>query len=270
MITGARSRTKTINFPESWNELRAEQLPQLAAALIGIPDPEEQKIEIARILLSMHQKKFRKIQPAVLFESILPLCKWVTGNINLTRQLLPSLNIGKHVFHGPKDELLNLRLMEWDFAERSLSDWFDDNDKVMHLARLCAILYRPVKEGYDIERDPDGDSREPFNDNLINYHAILILKSLPINILFAIMLWYRGCRNKITDDFAPVFAGNPSGNSPKGESGYFDLMRAIAKEGTYGDFDKVEQMYLVNALMELESSKEEAEKIRLNQKKNNL
>jgi hypothetical protein len=154
--------------------------------------------------------------------------------------------------------LSNLRFTEFDFAERALHAWHEDTSNMNLLFRFLATLYRPAKKDYDLELNTDGDVREAFNPNLTERYAADLMQHLSPAYAYATVLWYKGCRRFICGQFPEVFQQPASDTSETVEEpAYFGLIRAIAKEGIYGTFADVEQMYLYTALVELvEAAKE--------------
>jgi len=249
---------KNLMVPERWDELSQEQLIQIAGILRGEKEPLpaellERDLLLMQAVTGIHERELRQMEAPVVCESLLPLIEWLKGNCDLTKQLIPTLEVGGTVFYGPADFLQNISLEEFDFAERELFSWHIDMAEKQLLYRFVACLYRPGKKDYDLEKNADGDCREPFNYNLSLYHAKLIAHYVPEEICLGIVLFYKGCRHYIVDRFKEVFAGGKQEGEPQ-EPAYFDLIRAIAKEGIYGTFEAVAKMPLYTALHEMYST----------------
>ena len=167
-----------------------------------------------------------------------------------------------------------MRFSEFDAAERAFADWAEAEppqqpptatlssckdlftpNALEKLYYFIAILYRPGKKPYDFAKDPDGDARVPFNSNSTDFFAKQMMESVSESWAYAIVLWYKACRAFMVQQFPTVFTA-PASDDDNGNSepGYYKLMRAIAKEGTYGKFEDVEQMFIYNALMEMEAA----------------
>lgn len=239
-------------FPEEWNELSRKQLTEIAGILFTETDPLMADTKMANAII--RHRIFTYTSPAVIIEHILPLIEWIKIDCSLTKQLLPTLSVGLRKFYGPDDGLSNIRLVEFDFAERELYAWHQDRKNMMQLFRFIACLYRPKKNlFYNVRRNKDGDARGKFNDNLVQHYAELLSKHVPLEEAYAILLWYKGCRDTLQASCPNVFSS--SDNSTAGESAepsYFGIMRMIAEKGTYGNLEQVEQLYLTVALMEME------------------
>lgn len=203
-------------------------------------------------------------------EEFLYLTFFLYNSNDLTRQLIPSYKN----FHGPADDFNNITGDEFVFSEdyylkysglfpslsgEGGSDRRSETDEANRcLNELVAILYRPLKKNYDTARDPDGDLRVPFNQNICAYNARHKIKRWPLHIKLAIFHWYQGCRQKMIDDNPDIFTG---GNSEPAKYGLLSVMRTIAEGGIHGDFDKVQKMYVKMWMMELNEKMEEGKKI---------
>lgn len=259
--------TRKRMIPEQWNELTGQQLIEIAEVLqgwnsskSGERDSLRRDLQLARILSGLDKGTFLRMNAAEVYEKLLPLTAFVKNECNLTEQLLPVVKVNGMKFYGPDSELRNLQFAEFDFAERDLYLWHKqmeteevDAKPVDHsyLYRFVAYLYRPAIAGYDFKRNPAGDPREPFNAKLSEYYAAEYFeKHLPLPVALAITFFYKGCRKLIVSLFPDVFDGANKSEISEVPA-YFDLMAGIAETGVYGDFSKVEQMYLYNALLEM-------------------
>jgi hypothetical protein len=119
---------------------------------------------------------------------------------------------------------------------------------------LIAVLYRPAKNNYDRQRDPDGDIREPFNPNTCAYYTRQV-KRWPAEVKIAIMTWYDGCREYLKEMYE-VFDNSPTKKQAK-DPGMFEVIRSLTGE-RYGSFDKVGKMNVHLAMREMELLKKEA------------
>jgi len=217
-------------------------------------------LKITAHLCSLTFSELSVIHVNVVHGQLLPLSNWVAASCDLTTQLMPNF-VGR--WFGPADYLSNLRFCEFDAAERMLHFWLGDPDNMEALWQFVAILYRPARTNYDHKRNPEGDVREPFNGNLTLSNATEMQKRLPVSYAYAVVLWYKGCRAYISDRFTRIFNAPEADQSEvPGEPAYFGLMRSIAKEGIYGSFADVEQLYLYTALTEMDAALDEQEAIK--------
>lgn len=244
-------RSTQFSVPESWNELDGKQLLQVAHCLFGGFTGDELRLRLLVILMGLPYELLVRLAPEIIQEQLYPLMDWmISGECELTKQLLPRIAS----FVGPEECLYNLRMIEFAQAESELASWYQEKD-INNLWRFVACLYRP-KRWLAVSKD----KRTPFNQDKIEIHAQRLQK-LPVKYAYAVLLWYRGCMNFLKKCYPEVFnPGDTTSDEGEAQSApMFRLMRAIAKEAIYGDFDKVEQLYLYTALEGLQASIDERE-----------
>ncbi len=115
---------------------------------------------------------------------------------------------------------------------------------------LVATLYRP-RGGMD-----DADVREPFREVPMKLR-IARVKDWHFYRKELVFFWYASCLKSLMDANADVFTGD----GEPALHGIISVMRNVAKEGTYGDFEKVELMYVKMLFLELRESKQEADRL---------
>lgn len=254
-------KSRSVALPETWNELNKAQLLLVTKALFsGKPDIEIRTM-IAVILADMSVAELRQCAPEVMYEFLIPLGEFLATNCNLTKQLIPTIaNPWGQDYHAPSAEFDNLRLGEYDAAEKELYLWVASLQKedgkepdYNQLWRFVATIYRQAAP----EQKQQDDCRAPFDHSMVQHHANKLSKICKIETAMAIMLWYKGCRGYLATLYSELFASEEGSDTEEEYPDNFPLMRLIAKEGIYGDFDKVEQLYLHTALRELEENMKE-------------
>lgn len=246
---------KYILLPESIDEIDGRQLVAIAEFMHSPVNSINQWLKLLRSLSSQSLIQFYLLVSTEMKMAGLEHITWVLDDWSISRQLLPSYR----GMHGPKSELDNVTLAEFYFSEKCYADYIE-SQSVESLDTLVAVLYRMPKKKYDISRDPDGDIRLPFNSNSTWFLQKKVSR-WPLKVKQAILLWYDGCRKKITEDNPDIFSGGQSGDSS--DSDMFGIMRSLAG-GKYGDFYSIEKMLLHTALLEMnfmiaESKRAEAE-----------
>jgi len=245
MIYALSSYKKAFYLAESFNELSAKQLFAITKIRSSKMDANEAILAALRILLKMPFIKFALL-PAEIKERLLPYAEWVFGDNTLTHQLLPKYK----GLYGPKSKLLNLRMKEFHACEMRYKMILDGVPGAMD--ELIAILYRPGKPHYDLGVDKDGDVRIDYNGNTVAARATAIAK-WPIEVKQAIVFFYDGCRMELIKNHPIVFdqSNNEQGFQHDQFHGMFMMMRGIAADGKFGDFEKVENLYMYTALTEV-------------------
>lgn len=242
-------KNKSFLLPESPEELTGKQLIGIAGLLHQqYTTVLKASLSALRILSGMSPLRFYLLSPEVKMKS-LEHVQWIFDKISITKNLIP---VYKN-FYGPAEELNNMTLAEFHFAERYYSQIKDeDYDALPH---LIATIYRKAKPGYNKSLDKDGDARQKFNSNVVDYYAKQITK-WPDAVKFAILIFYDSCRDRIAKDNKEIFSGTGEGDG----LGMYSVMRGLAGP-KFGEIEKVEEMLLHNALLELNLIREEEKEL---------
>ena len=249
-------KNKTLSLPENITEITGTHLVFMAAVLnSGLPKPNA-ALKMLRILSGLGIWQWWRLPAAVKLQ-LLDYVQWTFDDFKLCKQLLPCYKS----FYGPKDELDNLTLSEFYFAERFYADHINGDANAIN--KLVAVLYRKGKLFYNKTRDKDGDIRQPFNANLVHFYSCII-DDWPAPVKQAIILFYDGCRAKLTENYPKIFSShNTDANN---NADMFGILRGLSG-GKYGDLEKVEKMYLHTALLEMNFVIEENEEMERQMKK---
>ena len=244
---------KLYTFPTAWNELSQKQLLEVMECLFLRQYTGEQGcLKLLKILAGLSWWEFFRAKPTQM-EEYFYLTKFILEErTELTKQLLPVWDD----LHGPCDGLDNIIMQEFYFADTYFMQWSENKEDIKSLNKLVACLYRPGKENYDHEKDPDGDKREAFNVNLCNWRADNIINKWPIKVKLAIAWWYDACRWQIVENNDEVFGG--SGDPSK--YGMVSMMMSVAEDGVLGDFHEVEKEYVSIVLIKINESIEKAKR----------
>lgn len=243
-------RKKTVDIAQEWSELTRDQYIKIAGLLHSGLSDDEKLVETFRILSDKGMLLFLLMDKEFIFRSLEHI-KWVFEKQDVTVQLIPAYK----GFHGPASEFDNLVGQEFHHTEMAYQEIIADDAQA--LDRLVAFMYRPMKKGYNLKINKDGDARVPFNYHECIYRAYEI-QHWPLNVKQAVLMWYAGCRQLLVKCYPLAF------NGKKKESNYsdgmFGTMRSIAEGGKYGDFEKVENMPIHTMFREIvECKKEEIE-----------
>lgn len=257
----------------SWNELTAKQAINILTVLsIGLPI-EKEKLMLLKILLKWSwwktavffgQFRFNNLnkikKPSALFGRVMDrtatlamamdeLTAFLKAENTLTKNLLP--NYKKYA--GPSDGMDNLRMAEFVYAESYFFKWRDGKN-MGDLNNLVATIYRPMAKKTAQHSD---DVRVNFNPNMIAKYAVVVDR-WPWQVKLLIAQYYAASRQQKIAQNPEVFAD--SGTEEGSAFGLWGVMRSVAKAGHFGDFDKVQELYVDTVLMELTAAILEAEK----------
>ena len=246
-------------MPESWDELDPTEFSRVMGILASGATKHVAAVKIAALLLQLDARDMREIDSQTMIDEVLPLVEWTFTPPDQTRQLYPN----KRGWYGPASNFANLRVSEFDSAEKELWEWKATKDD-QHLYRFLAILYRKVpfflrKWNFFVRiDDEEGDRRPRFDATNLSRNAAKLQRVFNEREALAILAWYQACKKELFASFPELPTGEASDDRPE----YFQVMRMISKEGTYGTFDQVEQLYIYNVFMELECAHKEVEAIR--------
>ncbi len=244
--------------PSTWNELKREQLLGVMNVLQQPVDEAKGLLMLLRIITRIPWWRFLLAKTPYLMDAAVEATSFLMEKNDLTKNLIPKYK----GLYGPADSLSNLTMAEFCFTETFFSIWKHSTDEE-YLDRLVAVLYRRKREGYNHRINPDGDHREKFNPNLIEYYRMQV-EGWPKVVKQAIAHWYDGCRNQKIEENPKVFDGSGGQESV---NGMWSVMRNVAKGGHFGDFDKVGEQYIDTILMELNEVVVEAERHEAEMKK---
>lgn len=234
-------------IPTGWNELSQKQLLEVMDTLFFKTYSAEQALlKLLKILTGMNYWQFFRQKPTEMSEFLYLTSFLLEEKATLTHQLIPEYA----GMYGPEQSFDNLRMKELVLTEDFYMTWCEDKENTELLNELCSILYRPLRRGslwkkYDIDKNPKGDPREDYNQNVCSWRAKHIICKWPMNVKLAIATWYEGCRTEMVENNPEVFGG---AGGELAKYGLVSVMRRIAKEGTFGTFEQVEEK-LVNLIM---------------------
>ncbi len=130
-------------------------------ALWGIKKGKVKSFDYADIYLLSETMNFLLKEDQVAGEH-----SQVTRNNQLTRQLIPSIRVGKTRLYGPSDKMKNITSGEYAKAEHRYLAFIQSGDE-KYLNEMIAVLYRPRRRFAWLSRffqQWDGEKRVPFHD----------------------------------------------------------------------------------------------------------
>lgn len=244
----------TLELPERYNECTPEQLVALGTVMMsGLPEVEQRIVLLQRLgNRSGYWWHYRGKRDAEMIAAALPHLDWVYDSAQLLTEQkffrVPANGRVHPAFYGPKSELRNCTLAEFHQAEMAYRKLLDERPGAMD--ELIAVLWREGKRPYNLEKDVDGDIRLPFNQNTLPWRAHRF-RRWPIGRKWAAVRFFDGCRQLLIQKFPRVFDAGEVDGSYVAFDGMFRLMRSLAGDARYGDFDKVMHLNLYTALYEL-------------------
>ena len=245
--------------PSTWNELTPRQLIYVASQWQGwkhielskqkgIATAKQRAIDFSRIALlqqlldinpfnifSPTRRAFNNVAPEQMVD-LLKTTDFIFAENTLTENKFHKS--GK--LYGPRSELKYMRIGEFAYTETAFLR-YHNTGKAEHLNNLCAILYRPIAKGAQF-----GDVREAFNPQSIE-NRIPTISGWSEAQKQAVLLFYIGCRTKITRTYQKVFEGKAKGK----ESANWATIIIELAGNKFGTVNEVEDQYLSTILIHL-------------------
>lgn len=249
-------------IPDNWNELRRADLLEICRYFDG-----RTLLREAAYKFTLHLMGFKfghlAVNKAILkvpheqIHEVSKLVDWIFKPSTLTKNLLPTLKVGRHTYVGPADGLNRATFDEvvTAYVKQNLyKQHADAAQKQRYLAELVATLYRPRKWWWWLVRFfpdlSDGDARIAFNEATVKARAKRLAK-LPTAELYAVLLYFEGCHS-LFERIAPhVFSTKGVGEGKKSRFGWETFYVGMAGD-KFGTIDKVGRTYFTNILIGLE------------------
>lgn len=218
--------TVSRQVPCNWMELSPKQLQSIALATMAGASP----LQIFLILTRMPLWLFNLI-PADVQEQLVSLVSW--------SQAFPTAtNIGIEGYNNTGEGFEHCTVAQFAWADLYFFNIANGRDIERNLAKLIACLYVPSGQTFKI-------------DHIKNFERFA---KLSIDQQHAILLFFRGCRNKMVRDYKEIFEGTPSqGSTDKQEAKadpetMFHLINELSKTGQYGTFAQTSNTPLLSIL----------------------
>lgn len=278
-----KTKPVKLNTAQKWNELTRKQLFFIAKLFVTRVPEEHALFRILMYLTGikvlkknilqggMQYFRFRKGRKKFLLSAeqvsiMINSLRWLVAESELTKNPLPVFRIWFKKFYGPADNLYNITLREFIFAEMNFMS-FCQSQHVVYLNNIIAILWRKQVKPYKPDApDYGGDRRERFNDSNFPARSRKLIW-LKLNKKYALFNFYAGCRSAMQKEFPRVFIADGGTAKPINMAKQMmDLVRAV----NGGDPTKNEQLLEINVrdiLGEMESAHEKVAEMKRRTKK---
>lgn len=241
-MTEINYRGKTYRAPASWPECPPAHLVQLIP-FSRIPAQlvtDDIRRLACQLWLRVHSKTWARWRVSLLqWESLQAEFAWIftppTGRPfryfehQGTRYLLPEENFG------------NCTALEVCMAFMEYASFaHPEEPDATALDRLMTTLCRPIRKdlkAYKLSADWNDDPREPYNEARALQRA-QGLASLPLEWKVAVLTYFEQTANAFLRQYGQMFGGDAEPRYGDGR-GWLMLLKNIAKEGHFGNFDTV-------------------------------
>ncbi len=255
-------------YPGAWDEVTAEQLPKLAHVLSITDEPATIRFFLLQKLAGIPPEHMALVDaPSVTVQQtrevpdgpfgvteqtawhLLPSLDWCFAQPVNRNSLLPAFTHHDKTWHGPTDQMANVTLSQFAWADELLNAVHGNPDEAL-INKFLGALYTP--EG------------STFSNDAIPANADA-LADLPAITKLSAILNYRALRGYLSTTFKRVFAGGEDGEKPL-ESGLFGVIYDVTASAVFGDIDKAEARPVMQVLHymehQIEKDQREAERLK--------
>jgi len=228
----------TVEFPTAWNELEQKEIIFIAKCLLTEPDPAAVRALLLKFIIEnrvaagtpgvrprlkesrnpeLPEGWFLYLDPEQIVIDCYPLLDFIFKENNLTNT--PGPLTFKKVIYYPQP-FTKITCAEYEDCEVKANQFSSKKvpDKDL-LAEIAAILFRPASG------DARGEACEPehytlFNSRTNYYYTyqsgkkVKYFKTLSLEELYGIFIWYACSRAQLPLDFPTVYEGGKEGSEP--------------------------------------------------------
>jgi len=244
-------RIRINNFeaeiPGKWNELTADQLLFVCKTMASNVQKTTFDVAVLRYFSDFNLPlilKLNQYQLADIAESI----SFLHQESELTKQLLPILEIGKNKLLGPADAIVDLTFEQfYAFSEPAFVAYMQTGDEAM-LDMLIASLYKKKRIFDDADFEEIAD----------------LAKKIDKATRLAVLLFYVGSRNLLIYKFPNVFATNKnkkSRNINVNADSFFKLLDSLNNEDLSNN-ERIKKANLYEAMTRISAMIERSKKLK--------
>lgn len=244
-----KGKTNTFILPENWEECKPDQLRKLAPFNSLREELRNREIweHVVQIMLRCKPNFWKKLVMSLdQWWWLKQQCKWIF-EIPLHEQPFPYLTIKGVNYHLPATAYGDTTTLELALANIAFTEYAHPTEPVMEaLDQLIFTLCRPERKDlkkFKASADWNGDTREPFNEARMLERAKKLSKSIPLDDKAAFLNYFVRMNTDFLEMY-PEFFGKGGSKEPryKDGRGWVLMLKNVAKEGGFGDFEKVCQL----------------------------
>lgn len=191
---------------------------------------------------------------------------------DFVKNLLPKVNVGKEMYYGPSDALVNTEFGEYVTALNAYID-YSQSGEVSDLDTLVGTLYRPERKKGKTSRLQD--RRIEFDKNSVSYYAEKV-SIIPFEEKYAIYLFFSACQHFIvTSKELPISGGitinlsvlfNQNSSTTEKGIGMAGVIYSLAESNVFGDAEKTAKQNTYDVLLRMIQTYLQAKKLKSNAK----
>lgn len=282
-----------VEFPSCWEEMSDDQYDYVMQQLVKLEDKkisiDDFKLLVLYKFLNIERSPFdvykeKRLTPEQLEDkhaNIWQLMetldfffkietreekKCFVFNYESVRNFMPQIRVAGQIFYGPAHGLTDCSFAEYRFAFDCYCEYLINRNPDA-LNKLTAILWRPERENYqEIKKsvDFDGQRREKFNMNHVEYFGVPKINEAPFYQKYAVFLFFRNCETFLRTGKFNLKNGREMSFSilyEKGEGGTDNglglnsLLFTMADAGTFGNIKETDEANLYDVYFKLYDAK---------------
>jgi hypothetical protein len=244
----------TYKVAQNWSELTPEQYlllimcPRLEAD--GSYDTLDNEAAACRVWLGMSPKKWAALELAHWqWGQLRQLFGWLFTTRPQGKPPIDTFSQKGVNYHLPAADFSDTTAVELAFVNMAYVEFASPVDeanpddtklKQQALDRLIATLCRPRRADwrkFQKSADWNGDVREPFSETRMVERA-KALAGVDLNMKLLILDYFERSNNDFLENYGELFGADKQPRYDDGR-GWLMLLKNVAKEGHFGDFDKV-------------------------------
>ncbi len=238
---------KTYKVAENWHELTSEQYKNLIACP-RLKSKEYRTVDneaaACYAWLGMGAQGWHDLVLAPWqWGQLRNQCAWLFDTSPTGK---PPLDVFVHKginYHLPADNFANATAIEIAYANMTyLAFAHPDSPDQLALDQLVAILCRPRRvdlKKFQHSKEWNGDIRAEFTEQRMN-EAATAFADLDVQIKLVVLDYFERMNNEFLTQYGELFGQNGRAEVRYGDGrGWIMLLKNVAKEGHFGDFDKV-------------------------------
>lgn len=239
-------KKKKYTGPAFWKECGADQLAKLIVfTRLTAKDVTDQVKEMAvQMIFSIPEKAWARwtMTPGE-WQMLKDQINWVFSP-PIERPFV-SFEHNDTAFILPEENFADTTALELSMAFIAYTDFVDPEEPdLTAIDRLIATLCRPARKDLKAFASSDnwnGDDREPYNETRMLKRADE-LQSLPMGMKVVLLSYFEVQAKFFLDQYEGLFGGDSEPRYGDGR-GWIMLLKNIAKEGHFGNFDEVSKQY---------------------------
>jgi hypothetical protein len=245
-----------------YKELKLEKNPESISAFLAHSESYHLRIQMLWILMNIRWNfriawfvlwRMKAEHYAMILNKEPKLIDWLLHK-PLTKQVMPTVQVGLINLIGPRDYLGGVSFGEFEMAQHRYTAWLKSRSR-KHLQMFFQILYR--QERHDVPRHSVvyyRDRRKPLNEITSDKDSSRLSKLSESTMLVAVLYW-QGCLQQAQINYPYVFTGS---SKSKASSNPGELILSLAGSAKRSDVEEIAATDYHNVMIKLNADNRQA------------